>query len=415
MQIGGAAVKILFVHQNFPGQFLHLAPALAKRGHDCVALTDAGNQRPSDIPLMRYRYTAPPVDPAATRAGRTYTTMSDRGIAVARAAEQLRDKRGYVPDVIFGHSGWGETLFLKEIWPTARLLIYAEFYYRGTGRDIAFDPEFQAASLEATMIAQGRAAHLGQALLHADAGVAPTDWQASTFPPALRPMIEVIHDGVDTALLVPDAQATVILPDGQVVRAGDEVITFVNRNLEPYRGWHTFMRALPAVLKARPEAQVVIVGGDGVSYGPAPKDGGSWKQRLLEEVGPRLDLTRVHFLGRVPHATFVRLMQVSRVHAYLSYPFVLSWSMLEAMAAGALVIGSRTAPVQEVISDDANGLLVDFFDVAAWSDALILALAEPKRFESLRDAARETVLARYDLARCLPRMIAFVERHGLPG
>ncbi len=403
-------MKILFVHQNFPGQFLHLAPALVQRGHECLALTDAANPRPAGIPVARYRFSPPPVDPGATRLGRNYTQVSDRGVAVARAAAHLRD-RGYRPDVILGHSGWGETLFLKEIWPEAALLIYAEFYYRGTGRDIGFDPEFQTPGLEATMIAQARAAHLGQALLHADAGVAPTRWQASTFPPAVRRMIEVIHDGIDTDRIAPGPQASLTLPSGRVLRAGDEVLTFVNRNLEPYRGWHVFCRALPAVLAARPQAQVVVVGGEGTSYGPAPAGGSTWKQRLLDEVGPTLDLNRVHFLGRLPHDDLVRLMQVSRVHAYLSYPFVLSWSMLEAMAAGALVVGSRTAPVQEVIADNKNGRLVDFFDAPGWVAALTEALADPDRFQPLRTAARATIKAEYALRDCLPRMVAFVERY----
>jgi glycosyltransferase involved in cell wall biosynthesis len=403
-------VKILFVHQNFPGQFLHLAPELQRRGHDCLALTDAGSRRPATIPVLRYRHEAVAVDPAAARQGRTYLAMSDRGVTVARAAAQLRDQKGYHPDVIFGHSGWGETLFLKEVWPKAKLLIYAEFYYRGIGRDIGFDPEFGAPSLDGLMIAQTRAAHLGQALLHADAGVAPTEWQASTFPPPLRRMIEVIHDGVDTDAVAPNPAATVTLPDGRVLTAGDEVITFVNRNLEPYRGYHSFMRALPQVLAARPQARAVIVGGDGTSYGAEPKTGGSWKQLFLDEVADRIDLSRVHFLGRVPYPTLLALMQISRVHAYLTYPFVLSWSMLEAMSAGALVIASRTAPVEEVITDGQNGVLVDFFDIPGWSSALIAALAHPERHAPLRAAARDTVVARYDLRRqCLPRMVAFVE------
>ncbi len=236
-------MKILFVHQNFPGQFLHLAPALAARGHDCVALTDGSNDRAAGIASIRYRFDPPAVDPAETRLGRTYTQMGDRAVCVARAAARMRAK-GYVPDVIFGHSGWGETLFLKEVWPEARLLIYAEFYYRGAGADVGFDPEFQKPSLDASMIAQGRAAHLGQALLHADGGIAPTGWQASTFPRALRPMIEVIHDGIDTARIGPDPTATLTLPSGRVLRPGDEVVSFVSRNLEPYRGWHILARAL---------------------------------------------------------------------------------------------------------------------------------------------------------------------------
>jgi len=405
-------MKILFVHQNFPGQFLHLAPEMQRRGHQCLALTDSGNPRPSPVPVAKYRHTAATVDPAACRLGRNYTQMSDRGVTVARAALQLRDQKGYTPDVIFGHSGWGETLFLHEVWPAAKLLVYAEFYYRGQGADVGFDPEFDPPGFDKLMIAQGRTAHLGQAMLHADAGLSPTKWQASTFPPALRDRIEVIFDGIDTELMRPDPQASVTLPNGRVLRAGDEVLTFVNRNLEPYRGYHIFMRALPAVLAARPEAQVVIVGGDEVSYGrPAPV-GRSWKQVFLDEVAGRLDLGRVHLLGRVPYPTFTSLMQVSRVHAYLTYPFVLSWSMLEAMAAGALVVGSRTAPVQELISDGVNGRLVDFFDVAGWSKLLTNALAHPDRFADLPLAARQTITQGYDLRRnCLPRMVEFVEKY----
>lgn len=403
-------MKVLFIHQNFPGQFLHLAPELAKRGHDCLALTDLKNNRASAIRVLKYKHEPATVDPAATRLGRNYTMMSDRGVSVARAARQLRDERGYTPDVIFGHSGWGETLFLKEIWPSAKLIVYAEFYYKGTGADVGFDPEFNPPGFDQVLIAQGRTTHLGQALLHADAGLSPTQWQASTYPPPLRQMISVIHDGVDTDALAPDPAAQFALPDGHILRAGDEVLTFVNRNLEPYRGYHIFMRALPDILKSRPNAQVVIVGGDEVSYGAAPKGAKGWKEQILAEVRDRLDLGRVHFMGKIPYADFRALLHVSRAHAYLTYPFVLSWSMIEAMAAGCHIVASNTPPVAEAITDGVNGTLVDFFDVAAWSVTLTNALANPAQFLPLREAARQTALERYDLRRhCLPRMVGFIE------
>ena len=405
-------MKILFVHQNFPGQFLHLAPEMTRLGHECLALTDSGNPRQTATQTLKYKHDGQAVDPAVTRLGRNYTQMSDRGVSVARAAMALRQQRGYVPDVIFGHSGWGETLFLKEVWPEAKLLIYAEFYYRGRGADVGFDVEFNPPNFDQVMIAQGRAGHLGQALLHADAGVAPTHWQASTFPPALRRMIDVIHDGVNTTTNAPNPKARFVLPNGQSVTAGDEVLTFVNRNLEPYRGYHIFMRALPDVLKARPKAQVIIVGGDEVSYGSAPKGEKGWKDTILNEVRDRLDLSRVHFMGKIPYEQFSALLQVSRAHAYLTYPFVLSWSMIEAMSAGAHVIGSATAPVQEVITHGVNGTLVDFFDVAGWTQALIKALAHPEQFQTLRQAARQTALDHYDQRHLLPKMVSFVEGHG---
>ena len=403
-------MKVFFVHQNFPGQFLHLAPEMARRGHDVLALTDAGNKRQATVKTLRYKHEAQRVDPAQTRLGRNYTAMSDRGVSCARACLQLRDKDGYYPDVIFGHSGWGETLFLKEIWPTAKLIVYAEFYYRGVGADVGFDREFAPYGFDQVMIAQGRAAHLGQSLIHADAGLAPTQWQASTYPESLRGMIRVIHDGVNTEVMVPNPAASVTLPDGRVLKAGDEVLTFVNRNLEPYRGYHIFMRALPEILAARPQAQVVIVGGDEVSYGAPPKDAKGWKETILAEVRDKIDMNRVHFMGKVPYPVFVNIMQISRAHAYLTYPFVLSWSMIEAMAAGCLVVASKTAPVQEVLDHGKTGLLVDFFDVKALSGTLIDALGNPVKYQPLRDAARAFALQNYDLKTiCLPKMVGFVE------
>lgn len=402
-------MKILFVHQNFPGQFIHLAPELQRLGHECVALTDLINKRESTIRTWRYKYESKPVPAETGRLGRRFIESTDRAAVVARAARILKEDHGFSPDLIIGHSGWGETLFLNLIWPEAKQLIYSEFYYQGIGADTGFDLEFQSGGLNLAFAAQARAAHMAQALAHADLGLAPTKWQAASHPAALRDRIRVIFDGVDTDLVRPDPAAKFTLPDGRILSAGDEVLTFVNRNLEPYRGYHIFMRALPEVLRARPNAQVLIVGGDGVSYG-RPPDSGTWKERILAEVRDRLDLGRVHFLGKIPYPDFRKLLQVTRVHAYLTYPFVLSWSMVEAMAAGALVIGSRTAPVEEMIRQDETGLLVDFFDIPGWSQQITEALAEPERFLPLRQAARRHVIENYDLTRvCLPQQLALVK------
>ncbi len=400
-------MKVLFVHQNFPGQFLHLAPALAARGHEVRALTAERNTRKSPVPVFRYRN---PPETTVEGAGRIYAEMSGRGLIAARAADQMTARTGFVPDVVFGHGGWGETLFLRDVWPNARHLTYAEFFYGATGRDTGFDPEFTQPGLMSRVALTARKAHVLQAIADADAALSPTEWQASTFPAEWRPKISVIHDGIDTLRLVPKPGASVQLADGTRLSHGDEVLTYVSRNLEPYRGFHIFMRALPAVLRARPKAHVVIIGGDGQSYGARPKGDTSWKQTFLDEVADGLDLSRVHFTGQVPYPQFMALMQISRVHAYLSYPFVLSWSLLEAMSMGALVIGSRTPPVEEVIRDGENGRLVDFFDVAGWSTTLSEALSDPDAATPLRKAARETVVARYDLrSNCLPRLVNFVE------
>ena len=195
-----------------------------------------------------------------------------------------------------------------------------------------------------------------------------------------------------------------------VLRPRDEVITFVNRQLEPYRGYHVFMRALPEILKRRPEAQVLIVGGNGVSYGRKPPEGKSWRTIFLDEVRDRIDMSRVHFLGQIPKPDFLSMLQVSSCHVYLTYPFVLSWSMLEAMANECLVIGSATPPVQEVIEDGRNGLLVDFHSPEQVATAVVRALARPEAYLPLREAARRSILDRYDLhSRCLPDLIRLID------
>lgn len=410
----GGQVRILFIHQNFPAQFQHLAPALMARGHQVLALTAENNRQVSNIPTAHYRFQPHSYDPNALGLAKTYAGMVDRGQTVARACAQIGKRDSFEPDVVVGHIGWGETLFLKEVWPKARVLLYSEFFYNPRDTLQTFDPEFAQDDLATRLWVASRQAHLLQALYGADAYLTPTHWQASGFPESVRPRMSVIHDGIDTARLTPDTFARVTLPGTtHSFGKGDEVLTFVSRTLEPYRGYHVFMRALPAVLAARPKAHVVIVGGDDGGYGLSPPKGTTWRHTFFEEVAGRLDLSRVHVTGRVPFDTFTALMCVTRVHAYLSYPFVLSWSMLQAMSCGALVVGSRTPPVEEVIADGGNGRLVDFFDVEGWSAALIAALADPKKDDELRVGARRAIVERYDLqTRCLPQQISLVEAQG---
>ena len=400
-------MNLLFIHQNFPGQFKHLAPALANAGHDVRALAIDGAGLPQ-IPMVRY-----PIGRGSTRdihpLAADFETKLIRGDACAAAAVRMRQS-GYKPDVIVANPGWGESLFLKDVWPDAKLLALLEFFYAARGLDVNFDAEFAANDIGNAARVRTKNANLLLTMDAMDWGITPTRFQHSTMPRAYRDRISVVFDGIDTQIVRPNTAATITV-DGKTLRAGDEVLTFVNRNLEPYRGYHQFMRALPHILRERPDATVLIVGGDEVSYGPKAPEGHTWKQMFLDEVKADIDLNRVHFLGRIPYGAYLNVLQVSRCHVYLTYPFVLGWSCIEAMSAGCLVVGSATAPVEEVITHGKNGLLVDFFDHRAMADRVIDALGQPSKYVHLRTAARGTSVERYDLASiCLPQQLRLIER-----
>jgi glycosyltransferase involved in cell wall biosynthesis len=309
------------------------------------------------------------------------------------------------------HPGWGETLPLRTVFPKARLFLYCEFFYGVQGRDVGFDKEFPETGLDGHVALHLKNATSLLALADCDVGISPTEWQRSTFPKEYQRKITTIHEGIDTDNVKPEPDAVFRLHSGLELRRADEVVTFVARNLEPLRGYHIFMRALPRILSKRPHAQILVIGGDGVSYGAPATQGTTWKSLFFNEVIDQIDQTRVHFTGSLPYANYLSALHVSSAHVYLTYPFVLSWSLLEAMSAGCLVIGSDTAPVREVINET-NGLLVPFFDAAALAEQVTDALAHPRRFRSVRVQARRTVLDRYDLARiCLPKLKTLIKKH----
>lgn len=409
-------MKILFIHQNFPGQFKFLAPALVQGGHDVVALTI--RRYPDNVwqgvRMFSYapsRGNSPAVHPWVV----DFETKVIRGEACFRAAQTLKAD-GYTPDLIIAHPGWGESLFLKEVWPLAKLGIYCEFFYHPQGSDVGFDPEFPLRDEgEACRV---RLKNLNN-LLHfqlADAGIAPTQWQASTFPEPFRSRISVAHDGIDTVTVAPNPQVslTINTQPGQTLTftRQDEIITFVNRNLEPYRGYHVFMRAIPELLRRRPAARVLIVGGNEVSYGARPQQGQSWKDLYLREVWPQAseaDWARVHFLGRIPYQYFIALLQLSTVHVYLTYPFVLSWSLLEAMSAGCAIVASDTQPLREAIFHNSTGRLFNFFDQTALTEQVCDLLEQPAERCRLGENGRRFAQAHYDLQTvCLPRQLDWV-------
>jgi glycosyltransferase involved in cell wall biosynthesis len=408
-------MNYLFVHQNFPGQFKHIAPTLAKdRDNRVIGFSMNSFKSTDDLQVVNYK--------AGRGNGRDthellreFETKVIRGESAYRAAIELK-KSGFFPDAIIAHPGWGESLYLKDVWPDARLGIYCEFFYKYENADVGFDPEFPDAlegkALYVRMKNVNNIVHMEMA----DAGISPTLWQASTFPDHFRDRISVIHDGIATEVVAPKENAFVTINGTLRLDRHTEIITFVNRNLEPYRGYHIFMRALPQILKSRPGAHVIVVGGDGVSYGQAAPPGATWKQIYLNEVKNDLDISRVHFVGNLSYRNFVSLLQVSSVHVYLTYPFVLSWSLLEAMSAGCAIVASDTPPVKEVITSELNGVLVNFFDHEALAVRVVELLSNPERRRVLGANARELAVKNYDLQSvCLPKQLHWVRQLATSG
>ncbi len=331
------------------------------------------------------------------------------GLAVARLCEGLKQE-GFTPDIVVGHTGWGELLFVKDIWPSVPLLGYFEFFYRSSGSDLDFDPEFPVTMEDALRVRVRNATNM-LSLNAADWGHTPTKWQRNQYPVEYHHRISVIHEGVNTQRVHPDPTARLWLRSGKSLSREEQVLTYSARNLEPYRGFHVFMRALPKVLEACPKAQIVIVGGDGISYGRPPAGGTGWRQHMLAELGGRLDLSRIHFVGWLPYAQYLAVLQVSSAHVYLTYPFVLSWGLLEAMAAECLVIGSRTPPVEEVIDGATNGYLFDFFDSDALAEQVCSVLQNPRASAAIRRQARRYVVERFDVQTiCLPGHLALLSQ-----
>jgi glycosyltransferase involved in cell wall biosynthesis len=410
----GRSMRVLFIHQNLPGQFTHLVGALcADPDHTVwgICAEPAAERARRLHPKLNFVSYRPPALPAdgLDAATRELEVQVRRGRLVARILRQMLD-RGMAFDLVVAHPAWGEALFVKDVLPGVPLLLYPEFFHAAEGADVGFDPEHPRRPDDAERLRLRNLVPLS-ALEACDAAVVPTAWQHARLPAFARAKARVVHEGVDTMAVRPDRQAR-FEAGGHVFVPGGKTVTFVSRNLEPYRGFHVFMRALPALLEAEPEAQVLVVGGDEPGYGAHAGHAQGWRGRMLEELaaaGTPVDPARVHFVGRLPHAQYVKVLHVSAAHVYLTVPFVLSWSMLEAMAAGAPVIGSRTPPVEEVIEDGVDGMLVDFLDRDALVAATLAALRDPARLAPLRAAARAKVVERYDLrTRCLPAGLALL-------
>ncbi|WP_158895380.1 MULTISPECIES: glycosyltransferase [unclassified Pseudomonas] len=337
-------MRVQFIHQNFPDQFRHIAAHLSRQP-DVEVLAIGRDTAPglSGIRLLCYR-------PKRTVAAYTHPYLRSFKDAVLHGQQVFRvmldlKRKGFCPDVIVAHPGWGETLYAKDAFPSARLIQFCEYYYHARGADAGFDPEFPSTADSAASIRTRNAIHLLN-LENCDIGVTPTQWQLSLHPAAYWNKIKVIHEGIDTDLARPDSEATFQLPNGMMLKAGMPVLTYVARNFEPYREFYIFMRALPRISETCPNCHVVFIGGDDVRYRPRPCFAENWKRKLLNKVG--VDSAQVPFTGKLPYSKYLKVLQLSRVHVYRTYPLVLSWSFLEAMACGCAIIASKKLPSARV-------------------------------------------------------------------
>ena len=398
--------RILFVHQNMPGQYRELLDFLrAQGGHELVFLTQRRNH--PEVEGVRKVVYRPHRVPAKDAYGlsKTWEEATGYGYGAAQAAQALRGE-GFTPDVILGHTGWGELLFMKQVWPDVPILGFFEYYYREHGGPVNFDPEDPSNEATPYLLA-ARNAVPNHNIQVVDRGLAPTRWQRDCFPESFHDKLYVCHDGIRTDRLTPDPDVSLHLGRAGRITREDEIFTYVARNMERTRGFHTFMRALPDILAARPKARALIVGGSGTSYGRASTAEGGFRAEMEAEIGDRVDWDRVHFLGKVPYDSFRRIVQISRCHIYLTMPFVLSWSLLEAMAMEATIVASDVPPVREALTHGETGLLVDFFRPDQLAAQVTDVLADPAAHARLGPAARRHVVETYDFLNvCLPRHLA---------
>ncbi len=402
-----ALQRVLFLHPNFPAQFRHLAMALAQSPkHQVVYGTAREEGQIQGVQKILYKPSRE-VRPETHHYVRPLESAVLEGQAVYRIAQQLSE-RGFVPDVVYAHSGWGPGLFVKDIFPKAKFCCFFEWYYQAHGTDADFDPT-DPLDADAEARIRIKNAPILLDLASCDYGLSPTQWQRHQFPPEFHSKIKVLHDGIDTEYFQPKPGAKLVLPDVNLdLSAVDEIVTYVARGMEPYRGFPQFMEAIALLQQKRPNCHVVVVGADRVAYGKKLPNGKTYKQQMLETLS--LDLSRLHFTGRLPYSQYLQVLQASSVHVYLTRPFVLSWSMLESMSAGCLLVASDTAPVKEVIKDGQNGLLVDFFSPQQVCDRIQEALDHPDGMAELRTNARQTIQKTYDLAKLLPQHLDWLTR-----
>lgn len=396
-------MNILLIHRSFPSQLKYPALVLGKDPNNLIMFitNDTINQM-EGVNKLVYQVTKMK-SPDGLMSLTDYEDAIFHGESAATLATQIK-QQGIIPDIIIGHS-WGPTLFVKEIFPDTPFIGYFEWYnkYEGSLADFGRTPSLaEKAGIKLSN------SHILHDLCDCDAGISPTYWQKSQIPEEFQDKIEVIFDGVDTAFYKPEKNVKFTVPNSNLeLSAEDEVITYATRGMEPSRGFPQFMEAVSKLQKMRPNAQFLIAGNDEVCYG-GKHEKYSHKKEMLEKFN--LDLSRIHFVGTLPYYDYIKLLQISSVHVYLTKPFFLSWSCVEAMSTGCCIVASSTPPVKEVITDNYNGLLVDFFDTDELAEKVVYALENKDKMQQIRENARQTILEKYDIKLTLPKHYDIINR-----
>ena len=398
--------KILFIHPNFPAQFRHLATILGRDPqYEVVYATKRQEGQIQGVQKVLYQ-PAREAKPETHHYVRTLENAVLQGQALYRIAEQLK-KQGFYPDLVYGHSGWGPTLFIKDIFPRATFLCYFEWFYHAHGSDADFDPSDPLSADDVARIRVKNAPILID-LYSCDRGLCPTKWQKQQFPSEYQDKITVLHDGVDTDYFKPQPDRKLVLPRINLdLSQVKEIVTYVARGMEPYRGFPQLIETISILQKRRPQTHFVIVGDNRVAYGKQLPQGQNYKDLMLEKFP--LDLTRVHFTGLLPYGEYLQVLQASSAHIYLTRPFVLSWSVLEAMSTGCVLVASNTPSVTELITNNHNGLLVPFFSPDKIADRVEEVLDNPDKVAKIRANARETIVNNYHLPDLLKQHLQWLK------
>jgi glycosyltransferase involved in cell wall biosynthesis len=397
-------MHVLFVHQNFPAQFGHVARRLATLGHRCTFLSERA--RPNgwdDIDYRQYK-----VRGGATERNHYCSRGFENAIWRCQAVyEATKEQPRIEPDLIVAHSGFGSSLFLSEL-TDAPVINYFEYYFHPRNSDLDFRPDFRG-TLAHQLRSRARNAMILLDLENCALGYSPTHWQHQQLPVRYHDKVRVVFDGIDTDIWRP-----VDRPDsrrlGRIIPKNARFVTYVSRGLESMRGFDVFMQASRLVAQRHPDVYFLVVGQDRCVYGDdrAVTGSESFKKWVLSRA--TYDLDRYLFLGRVTPAQLVEIFALSDVHVYLTVPFVLSWSLLNALSCGVPVIASNTGPVQEVIQNGENGVLVNFFDIETMQEQILAALDQPDALRATLGAAgRQLIEQKYSLDVCVPQQVELFE------